>query len=82
VLAQLSREHRETFLLYHVQGLSVREVAAVLDVPAGTVKSRLFMARQRLRELLQPPEPVSDQREGEGTRAGSCRGEAKGKGLQ
>jgi RNA polymerase sigma-70 factor (ECF subfamily) len=51
-LAHLSQEHRETFLLYHVQGLSVPEVAAVLDVPAGTVKSRLFHARQRLREYL------------------------------
>src|SRR6266567_6992000 len=38
VLAQLSREHRETFLLFHVQGLTVREVAAVLEIPAGTVK--------------------------------------------
>jgi RNA polymerase sigma-70 factor (ECF subfamily) len=63
VLAQLSREHHETFLLYHVQGLSVREVAAVLEVPAGTVKSRLFIARQRLRELLQSTEPNVQARE-------------------
>lgn len=51
-LARLSCDHRETFLLYHVQGLSVPEVAAILEVPDGTVKSRLFVARQRLRELL------------------------------
>jgi RNA polymerase sigma-70 factor, ECF subfamily len=51
-LAQLSPEHRATFILYHVQGLSVPEVAAVLEVPQGTVKSRLSIARQRLRELL------------------------------
>ncbi len=57
-LAQLSSEHRETFLLYHVQGLSVPEVAAVLDVPAGTVKSRLFTARQRLREMLSEPKEL------------------------
>jgi RNA polymerase sigma-70 factor (ECF subfamily) len=57
-LAQLSPEHRATFILYHVQGLSVSEVAAVLEVPAGTVKSRLFIARQRLRELLQCPVAV------------------------
>ena len=64
-LVQLSAEHREAFILYHVQGLSVLEVAAVLDVPSGTVKSRLFTARQRLRDLLQipaaeaPPHPLA-----------------------
>lgn len=58
-LAQLTPEHREAFLLYHVQQLSIGEVAAILEVPAGTVKSRLFTARQRLRELLEA-EPASD----------------------
>jgi RNA polymerase sigma-70 factor (ECF subfamily) len=52
-LATLSADHREAFLLFHVQGLSISEVAAVLGVPEGTVKSRLFHARGRLRELLQ-----------------------------
>jgi RNA polymerase sigma-70 factor (ECF subfamily) len=54
-LARLSDEHRETFLLYHVQELSVSEVATVLNLPEGTVKSRLFAARQHLRALLQEP---------------------------
>jgi RNA polymerase sigma-70 factor (ECF subfamily) len=57
-LAQLSSDHRETFLLYHVQGLSVSEVAGTLDVPAGTVKSRLFVARQRLRKSLSEAKEV------------------------
>ncbi len=52
-LAQLTPEHREAFLLYHVQEFSIGEVAAILEVPGGTVKSRLFTARQRLRELLE-----------------------------
>jgi len=51
-LGQLTPEHREAFLLYHIQELSVGEVAAILEVPVGTVKSRLYTARQRLRELL------------------------------
>ncbi len=51
-LAKLPTDQRETFLLYYVQELSVHETALVLDVPAGTVKSRLFAARKRLRELL------------------------------
>jgi RNA polymerase sigma-70 factor (ECF subfamily) len=55
-LADLSPDHRETFVLYHIQGLTVSEVAAVLNVPNGTVKSRLFHARHQLRELLRPAE--------------------------
>jgi RNA polymerase sigma-70 factor (ECF subfamily) len=56
-LAQLADEMRDTFLLFYARGLSVAEVAAVLDVPKGTVKSRLFTARARLRELLADPDP-------------------------
>jgi RNA polymerase sigma-70 factor (ECF subfamily) len=51
-LSQLSEDHRDTFVLHYVQQLSVLEVAEVLNVPAGTVQSRLFHARKRLRELL------------------------------
>ena len=51
-LAQLSEDHRDTFVLHYVQQLSVPEVAEVLGVPPGTVQSRLFHARRRLRELL------------------------------
>lgn len=52
-LAQLADDLREAFLLYYVQELSVPEVANVLNIPRGTVKSRLFTARQRLRGLLE-----------------------------
>jgi RNA polymerase sigma-70 factor (ECF subfamily) len=44
---------RETFLLHEVQELPIEEVATVLGKPAGTVKSRLFEARKRLRALLE-----------------------------
>ncbi len=53
-LAQLTPELREAFLLFHVQELSIREAASLLEIPSGTVKSRLFTARLRLRELLEP----------------------------
>jgi len=57
---RLDPEHREVFVLYYVQGFSVREVAKIIGVPVGTVKSRLFFARQKLKELLSDviPEPV------------------------
>jgi RNA polymerase sigma-70 factor (ECF subfamily) len=57
-LAQLSPEHRETFLLFHLQGLSLEEVAFVLEIPVGTVKSRLHGARRRLREAFGAAEEV------------------------
>ena len=56
-LDQLPPEHREAFVLYYVQRLSVPEVASVLSVPEGTIKSRLFTARRRLRELLREAQP-------------------------
>ena len=51
-LSQLTEELRGVFLLYYVQDLGVSEIAEVIGIPSGTVKSRLFTARQRLRELL------------------------------
>ena len=51
-LAALPAVQRQTFVL-HVDGdLSYREVAEVLGISIGTVMSRLFYARQRLREAL------------------------------
>jgi RNA polymerase sigma-70 factor (ECF subfamily) len=48
----LSAEQRELITLRHLDGLSYEELAARLNVPIGTVMSRLFHARKRLRELL------------------------------
>jgi RNA polymerase sigma-70 factor (ECF subfamily) len=44
---------RLVVVLASIEGHALTEVAAVLDVPEGTVKSRLFEARQHLRERLQ-----------------------------
>ena len=55
-LASLGNEHRETFLLVEVLGLSHREVADVLGVRVGTVKSRMFRARQALCRALDDEE--------------------------
>jgi RNA polymerase sigma-70 factor (ECF subfamily) len=51
-LASLSLEHRTVLELVFYQGLSLSEVAEVLDCPVGTVKSRLSYARQHLRGVL------------------------------
>ena len=50
---RLSDEHREVLLLVAIEGLQYDEAAAVLDVPVGTVRSRLSRARAALRDTLE-----------------------------
>jgi RNA polymerase sigma-70 factor (ECF subfamily) len=49
----LPEKLRVVIVLAGIEGHDVREVARLLDLPEGTVKSRLFLARQRLKEQLQ-----------------------------
>jgi len=58
-LGHLPSDLRDVFLLYYIQELSVAETAAVLDLPVGTVKSRLFTARGQMRALWQAAEAPS-----------------------
>lgn len=51
-IAALEPQQREALLLNHYQGLSYAEVAEVLDVPVGTIRSRLARAKTALREAL------------------------------
>ncbi len=51
---KLSSRDREILGLRHFQELSYREIANALEIPEGTVMSRLFHARRRLREQLKP----------------------------
>ena len=49
---QLPEVFRETLVLSDVEGMSYQEIAGILEVPVGTVKSRLFRARQLLQGKL------------------------------
>jgi RNA polymerase sigma-70 factor (ECF subfamily) len=51
-LRQLSAPHREILVLREIRGLSYEEIAEVLEVPRGTVESRLSRARAEFREKL------------------------------
>jgi RNA polymerase sigma-70 factor, ECF subfamily len=50
LIARLPQRHREAIVLHYLQGLDVKEVAALLDAPENTVKTWLFRGRARLRE--------------------------------
>lgn len=69
-LTRLSLEHRTVLVLNDIEGLKYEEIARIIDVPVGTVRSRLHRARLELRELLlrdrnwesgevEPPKPLS-----------------------
>jgi RNA polymerase sigma factor (sigma-70 family) len=52
-MAKLSPEHREMLVLREIEDMSYREIAAVMNLPIGTVMSRLARARAAFREQWQ-----------------------------
>jgi RNA polymerase sigma factor (sigma-70 family) len=50
--ATLGIEQRAALVLYEIHGLSMAEIASAMDVPEATAKTRLFRARERMREEL------------------------------
>ena len=54
VVDRLPEALKQVVVLVYYQGLKYREAAEVLDVPVGTVKSRLHAAIQKLNELITP----------------------------
>ena len=55
-LNRLSPEHRMVLVLKDLEGQKYEDIAEVLDVPIGTIRSRLHRARMELRDLLHKPE--------------------------
>jgi RNA polymerase sigma-70 factor (ECF subfamily) len=51
-IARLPEEQRSVLLLVGLEGMRYEEVAAVLDVPVGTIRSRLSRGREMLRQLM------------------------------
>jgi len=57
-LLKLDESHRNVFLLRYQQEFSIKEISEVLEVPEGTVKSRLFYAVKKLGGMLIHLQPI------------------------
>ena len=55
----LSLDHRTVLVLHHCLGLTIPEVAHSLDIPEGTVRSRLYHAMKKLRAALRVASPTA-----------------------
>ncbi len=53
-IGALSLDQRVVIVLYYLNNLGLQEIAEILDLPVGTVKSRLYYARENLRAQLGP----------------------------
>ncbi len=53
VLQQMKEEYRLAVVLFYYEGLSLRDISDVLNIPVGTVKSRLNRGKTELREALE-----------------------------
>ena len=59
-IMNLPERYRRAVLLRHVAGMSIEEIAELLSMPAGTVKTHLFRARELLRQQLRPALGMDD----------------------
>lgn len=53
-IGELPENFRTVFVLHEIEGLSVEDAAQALDIPTGTVKTRLMRARRKLQQSLAP----------------------------
>ena len=57
-LERVPGHYRSPLVLAHLEGMPLEEIARVLDLPEGTVKSRLFRARAMLKDIIRRHYPM------------------------
>jgi len=57
-LADLDEGPRQAVMLFHIEGMSYRDIAAALEVPMGTVMTWLHRSRAELRKAMEAPPVV------------------------
>jgi RNA polymerase sigma-70 factor (ECF subfamily) len=85
LLAALPARLREPFLLHYYAGFGVKEIAAQLKKPEGTIKADLYHARAKLKEALAErearratgPMPIQRRRDATGTQGSEGRGKRR-----
>lgn len=53
LIMKMPKQHQEVLILYYYDEFSTKEIAQILNIPPGTVKSRLARGRKQLRDLLE-----------------------------
>ena len=56
-VARLPADRQALLSLHYMEGFEIWEMAEILSIPEGTVKSRLFHARRQLREIIERMQP-------------------------
>lgn len=57
-IMKLDKSRRITILLHYIEGYSIKEIAGIMSVPAGTVGTRLSSARTKLKQYLKEEESI------------------------
>ena len=55
---EMDEIYRMPIIMFYIEGFSIKEISRILRIPEGTVKSRLFAGRAKLRSVLGEEEEV------------------------
>jgi RNA polymerase sigma factor, sigma-70 family len=58
LIMEMDEIYRMPIIMFYIEGFSIREISRILRIPEGTVKSRLFAGRAKLRSVLGEEEEV------------------------
>ena len=58
LIMEMDEIYRMPIIMFYIEGFSIKEIAKILRIPEGTVKSRLFAGRAKLRSVLGEEEEV------------------------